>query len=93
MAFKASGFLLYKGHKSSDNFDGEPSMSNGIMCQLPSSHLFIHRVPAKLLTGSCPTERTTAGYDSCLYLDFTDLPVPKGMGIPWTLALSQYYIW
>lgn len=24
-------------------------------------------------TGSCPTERTTAGYSSCLYLIFTDL--------------------
>ena len=29
-------------------YDGEPSVSNGIMYQLPSSHLFIHRVPAKL---------------------------------------------
>ena len=29
-------------------YDGEPSVSNGIMYQLPSSHLFIHWVPAKL---------------------------------------------
>ena len=29
-------------------YDGEPSVSNGITYQLPSSHLFIHRVPAKL---------------------------------------------
>lgn len=30
------------------NYDGEPSVSNGITYQLPSSHLSIHRVPAKL---------------------------------------------
>ena len=29
-------------------YDGEPSVSTGIMSQLPSSHLFIHWVPAKL---------------------------------------------
>ena len=29
-------------------YDGEPSVSNGILYQLPSSHLFIHWVPAKL---------------------------------------------
>nr|WP_285948138.1 hypothetical protein [Bacteroides intestinalis] len=42
--------------------------------------------PLSFLTGSCPTERTTAGYSSCLYLDFTDLPFPQGTDIPWTLA-------
>ena len=31
------------------NYDDEPSVSKGIMSQLPSSHLFIHRVQAKLL--------------------------------------------
>ena len=40
--------LLYKGYKSSVNYDGEPSVSNGIVYQLPSSHLLIHRVLAKL---------------------------------------------
>ena len=30
------------------NYGGEPSVSMGIMSQLPSSHLSIHRVPAKL---------------------------------------------
>ena len=40
--------LLYKGYKSSVNYDGEPSVSNGIVYQLPSSHLPIHRVLAKL---------------------------------------------
>ena len=44
------------------------------------------------LTGSCPTERTTASYSSCLYLDFTDLPVPQGTDIPWTLTLSRYLL-
>lgn len=29
--------------------------------------------PLSFLTGSCPTERTTASYGSCLYLIFTDL--------------------
>lgn len=33
------------------------------------------------LTGSCPTERTTASYSSCLYLDFTDLPIPHRVRI------------
>ena len=40
--------LLYKGYKSSVNYDGEPSVSNGIMYQLPSFHLFIHQVLTKL---------------------------------------------
>ena len=30
------------------NYDVEPSVSNGILYQLPSSHLFIHWVPTKL---------------------------------------------
>ena len=42
--------------------------------------------PLSFLTGSCPTERTTASYSSCLYLDFTDLPFLQGTDIPWTLA-------
>ena len=36
------------------NYDDEPSVSKGIVSQLPSSHLFIHRVPAKLLGGVMP---------------------------------------
>ena len=39
---------LYKGYNSSANYDGEPSVSKGIVSQLPSSHLLIHRVLAKL---------------------------------------------
>lgn len=33
-------------------YDGEPSVPNEIVSQLPSSHLFIHRVPTKLSNGS-----------------------------------------
>ena len=40
--YKVSHCLLYKGYKSSVNYDGEPSVSNGITYQLPSSHLLIH---------------------------------------------------
>ena len=32
-------------------YDGEPSVPNEIASQLPSSHLFIHRVPTKLSNG------------------------------------------
>ena len=32
-------------------YGSEPSVSNGILSQLPSSHLSIHRVPAKLFYG------------------------------------------
>jgi len=42
-----------------------------------------------LLTGSCPTERTTASYSSCLYLDFTDLLFPQGTVIRGRFPLSQ----
>ena len=44
------------------------------------------------LTGSCPTEETTASYSSCLYFDFTDLPIPQGTDIPWTLPLFRYLL-
>ena len=36
--------------------------------------------PLSFQTGSCPTEGTTAGYSSCLYIDFTDLPFYIGYG-------------
>ena len=36
--------LLYKGYKSSVNYDGEPSVSNGIVYQLPSSPYIQHAV-------------------------------------------------
>ena len=46
--------------------------------------------PLSFLTGSCPTERTTASYSSCLYFDFTDLPIPQGTDIPWTLHPASF---
>ena len=48
---QASSFLNYKGYLSSVSYDGEPSVSHGVVPQLPSYHLFIHRVPVKLLNG------------------------------------------
>lgn len=36
--------------------------------------------PLSFLIGFCPTEGTTAGYSSCLYLDFTGLPFHTGYG-------------
>ena len=46
--------MLYKSYFPSANYDDEPSVSKGIVSQLPSSHLFIHRVPAKLLDRVMP---------------------------------------
>ena len=36
------------------NYGGEPSVPTGILSQLPSSHLSIHRVPAKLTNRVMP---------------------------------------
>ena len=36
--------------------------------------------PLIFLTGSRPTERTTADYSSCLYFDFTNLSSPQRTG-------------
>lgn len=47
VVYKASHCFAL-GYKSSVNYDGEPSVSKGIVFQLPSSHLSIHRVSAKL---------------------------------------------
>ena len=83
--------LLYKGYKSSANYDGEPSVSKGIVSQLPSSHLSIHRVPAKLSNRVMPY-----GENYCklqllfVFFDFTDLPAPQGTDIPWTLTLPRF---
>ena len=46
--------------------------------------------PLSFLTGSCPTEETTASYSSCLYFDFTDPPIPQGTDVPWTHPLSRF---
>ena len=83
--------LLYKGYKYSVNYDGEPYVSKGIVSQLPSSHLSIHRVPAKLSNRVMPY-----GENYCklqllfVFFDFTDLPAPQGTDIPWTLTLPRF---
>ena len=56
--------LLYKGYKSSVNYDGEPSVSKGIASQLPSSHLFIHRVSAKLSNRVMPYGEITFSFSA-----------------------------
>ena len=59
------------------NYDDEPSVSMGIMSQLPSFHLLIHRVPAKLFIRVMPY-----GENFCqlqLLFDFDFLTLPAGM--------------
>ena len=65
--------LLYKGYKSSANYDGEPSVSKGIVSQLPSSHLSIHRVPAKLSNRVMPYGENYCKLQLLFVFDFTDL--------------------
>jgi hypothetical protein len=48
MRSRAPCLDFFKGYFPSVNYDGEPSVSNGIMSQLPSFHLLIHRVLTKL---------------------------------------------
>ena len=48
----------------------------GSLPQLPSSHLFIHRVPAKLLRGvSAPWKNTLPATALVCRFEFTDLPL------------------
>ena len=51
MTNQTPSFLSYEGYLSSVSYDGEPSVSHGVAPQLPSYHLFIHRVPVKLQSG------------------------------------------
>ena len=60
MASQAPSFLSYEGYLSSVSYDGEPSVSYGVLPQLPSYHLFIHRVPVKLLHGVIAPRRNTS---------------------------------
>lgn len=60
--------LLYKGYFPLVNYDDEPSVSKGIVSQLPSSHLPYTECQPSSWTGSCPTEKTDAGYSSCFYV-------------------------
>ena len=69
------------------NYDGEPSVPMGIMSQLPSSHLFIHRVPANLSIGVCAPRSELL---SATALVFTWLLLTRHFLIPvliiqWTL--------
>ena len=66
---------------------GEPSVSNGIAYhQLASSHLFIHRVPAKLSNRVMPYGTPSAGYSSswCPPVFLTCCLFHEGTDIPWT---------
>jgi len=54
------------------SYDGEPSVSKGIMSQLPSSHLFIHRVPAKLSYRVMPYGENYCQLQLLFVFDFTD---------------------
>ena len=60
------------------------------MSQLPSSHLLIHRVLAKLSNRVMPY-----GENYCplqllfVFFDFTDLFVSPGTDTPWTLYLAS----
>lgn len=59
------------------NYDDEPSVSKGIVSQLPSSHLSIHRVPAKLLDGVVPHGKNRCRLQLLfLCLIVTDLHLP-----------------
>ena len=73
--------LLYKGYKSSVNYDGELFVSKGSYPNFIRPTCSYTVCPLNFLTGSCPTERTTASYSSCLCLDFTDLPIPHRIRI------------
>lgn len=65
--------MLYKGYFPLINYDDEPSVSMGILSQLPSSHLPYTECQPSYKTGSCPTEKTDASYSSCfLSLIVTD---------------------
>ena len=50
------------------NYDDEPSMSKGIVSQLPSSHLPYTECRSCSRTGSCPTVKIVTGYSSCFYV-------------------------
>ena len=59
-------------------------MSTGIVSQLPSSHLFIHRVPTKLNYGVVPQGVNSAGYSSCFYW-----LLPTGLGLDRAEMISR----
>ena len=67
------------------HYDGEPSVSNGIVSQLPSYHLFIHWVPTKLSNRVMPYGENFCQLQLLFVFDFTDLLVSQGTDIPWML--------
>ena len=54
------------------HYDGEPSVSNGIVSQLPSYHLFIHWVPTKLSNRVMPYGGNFCRLQLLFVFDFTD---------------------
>ena len=59
-------------------YDDEPSVSNGIVCQLPSSHLLIHWVPAKLSNRGIPYGENYCQLQLLFVFIVTDLPFAAG---------------
>ena len=54
------------------HYDGEPSVSNGIVYQLPSYHLLIHWVPTKLSNRVMPYGGNFCRLQLLFVFDFTD---------------------
>ena len=78
-ALKASFYVCFiKAIFPLINYDDEPSVSKGIVSQLPSYHLPYTECRPSSLTGSCPMEKIDASYSSCfcvwLLLTHTHLP-------------------
>jgi len=71
------------------SYDGEPSVSKGIVSQLPSSHLFIHWVPAKLSNRVMPYGENYCQLQLLFVFDFTNLFDVQGSDIQWTLYLAS----
>ena len=73
------------------NYDGEPSVSNGIAYQLPSSHLFIHRVTAKLSNRVMPYGVNYCRLQLLFIFSFTDpLFTARELNFQWTLSLVSF---
>ena len=78
--YKASLFVHFiKAISSLINYDDE------LPCLMASCANFLRPICSytecqlSFQTGSCPTERTTASYSSCLFLIVTDLPLLPGL--------------
>lgn len=89
IANKASSLPFLKAIFPLSNYDGEPSMSNGIAYQLPSSHLFIHRVPAKLSNRVLPYGVNYCQLQLSLMKTVSDISLPDAAGLLARAALPQ----